>query len=139
MQLPDKELRTLLGWSFYSCYVKSDKGRKMGKWNSKNAPPKGGNLSISTFSLTTKRLLRCFRGGLPTIGMVSLGPVLKRLMVLTLGGVTGPSKLKEVALSCWSLDASGLTTTMGGAGDARSGAEYRRSGCWGADAEREEE
>lgn len=71
--------------------------------------------------------------------MVSLGPVLKRLMALTLGGVTGPSMPKEVGLSCESLEASGLTTTIGGAGDARSGAEYRRSGCWGAEEEREEE
>ena len=80
----------------------------------------GGSFSISTFSVITNRLLRCFRGGLPTIGMVSLGPVLSRLSVLALGGVLGPPS-SEVR-SMGSTDVSGLTTTIGGAGAALSGA-----------------
>lgn len=45
----------------------------------------------------------------------------------------GPSKPREWRSIGRSLEgASGLTTTMGGAGDARSGAEYLRSGFRGA-------
>ena len=40
---------------------------------------------MSTFSVTIKRLLRCLRGGLPTIGMVSLGPARRRFKVEVLG------------------------------------------------------
>lgn len=85
------------------------------------APKNGGRRSISTFSVTTNRLLLCLRGGLPTIGMVSLGPVLRRLNVPTRGGVAPPprppwSMLLETLSgepprwSPW----SGLTTTIGG-------------------------
>ena len=77
-----------------------------------------GSFSISTFSVMTNRLLRCFRGGFPTIGIVSFGPVLKRPSVLALGGVLGPSP-KEVR-SMGSEEVSELTTTMGGAGAALS-------------------
>ena len=86
------------------------------------APRKGGSFSISTFSVTTNRLLRCLRGGFPTIGMVSLGPVRRRLSVLALGGVFGPSPSEVLSIG----SDSGLTTTMGGAGEALSGAEYPR-------------
>lgn len=86
----------------------------------------GGSFSISTFSVITNLLLRCFLGGLPTIGMVSLGPVLNRLRVFARGGALGPSP-REV-LSIGSEDASGLTTTMGGAGDALSCPLYARCG-----------
>lgn len=48
---------------------------------------KGGRRSMSTFSVTTKRLLRCLRGGLPTIGMVSLGPARRRFNVVARGGM----------------------------------------------------
>lgn len=37
-------------------------------------PANGGSFSISTFSVTTNLLLRCFRGGLPTMGIMSFGP-----------------------------------------------------------------
>lgn len=74
----------------------------------------------------TNLLLRCFRGGLPTIGMVSLGPVLSRPRVLDLGGALGPSP-RDV-LSIGSEDASGLTTTIGGAGAALSCPLYARCG-----------
>ena len=40
---------------------------------------------MSTFSVTIKRLLRCLRGGLPTIGIVSLGPARRRFKVEVLG------------------------------------------------------
>lgn len=49
----------------------------------------GGRRSISTFSLTTNRLLRCLRGGLPTMVTVSLGPVRNRLSVLARAGIRG--------------------------------------------------
>lgn len=92
-------------------------------------PMNGGSFSISTFSVITNRLLRCFRGGLPTIGMVSFGPVLNLLSVLALGGVLGPSPRE--CLSMLSEAVSGLTTTIGGAGAALSGALYARCGTPG--------
>lgn len=54
-------------------------------------PLKVASFSISTLSVTTKRLLRCLRGGFPTIGMVSRGVERSRLSVLARGGVTLPS------------------------------------------------
>lgn len=65
------------------------------------------------------------------MGIVSLGPVRRRLRGLR-GGVMG-SKPRECLSIILSLEeASGLTTTMGGAGDARSGAAYLRSAFRGA-------
>ncbi len=101
------------------------------------APRKGGSFSISTFSVTTNRLLLCLRGGLPTIGIVSFGPVRRRFKLFARGGVIGPSKPTECLSCCCSEEASGLTTTIGGAGFARSGAEYLRSG-WGMEDEEAE-
>lgn len=85
----------------------------------------GGRRSISTFSVTTKRLLRCLRGGLPTMGIVSLGPARRRLMVEVRGAVPLAWSRPRESLS-WGMPerevrwmgswgASGLTTTMGGA------------------------
>ena len=51
----------------------------------RDSPRNGGRRSMSTFSVTMKRLLRCLRGGLPTIGMVSFGPARRRLRVEVLG------------------------------------------------------
>ena len=90
-------------------------------------PMKGGSFSISTFSVITKRLLLCFLGGFPTIGMVSFGPVRRRVSVFARGGVTDPSR-ECLSMVAGSGAASGLTTTMGGAGAARSGAAYPRGG-----------
>ena len=50
------------------------------------SPANGGNFSISTFSVTTNLLLRCFRGGLPTMGIVSFGPRM-RFKGVVRGGV----------------------------------------------------
>ena len=74
----------------------------------------------------TNRLLRCFRGGFPTIGIVSLGVVRNRLSVLVRGGVTGPSPRER--RSIWSDEESGLTTTIGGAGAVLSCVGYARCG-----------
>lgn len=87
-------------------------------------PMKGGSFSISTFSVITKRLLRCLRGGFPTIGMVSFGPERSRLRAVFLGGVARPgarSGCREVR-SMGSEAGSGLTTTIGGAAVDLSGA-----------------
>lgn len=94
-------------------------------------PKKGGKRSISTLSFTTKRLLLCFLGGLPTIGMVSFGPVGRSRLRLARGGVVGPPEDSTTngCLSSASGGASGLTTTIGGAGDALS-TPYRRSLPW---------
>lgn len=89
------------------------------------SPMKGGRRSISTFSVTTKRLLRCFRGGLPTMGIVSLGPARRRFKVVALGGVAftwseveGLSRapLGWLARVDASEGVSELTTTIGGVG-----------------------
>lgn len=93
--------------------------------SSEDIPRKGGRRSISTFSETTKRLLLCFLGGLPTIGMVSFGPERRRLRVPARGGVAEPSRPPRDVLSIPSYEPertlgsgaeSGLVTTMGGAG-----------------------
>jgi hypothetical protein len=100
----------------------------------KHAPKNGGSRSMSTFSVTTNLLLRCLRGGFPTIGMVSLGPVLRRdVKEPARGGVAPPPRppprsIPRAVLSgeepkwpprdgslFWE---SGLTTTMGGVGEA---------------------
>lgn len=77
----------------------------------RDGPIKGGNFSISTFSVITKRLLRCLRGGLT--GIVSLGPERSLLSVELRGGAGSP--VKDVR-SMISGEGSGLTTTIGGAG-----------------------
>lgn len=95
---------------------------------------KGGRRSISTFSVTTKRLLRCFLGGLPTMGIVSLGPARRRLRVVARGGVAFPRSRPRECLSeaepgrgADSEAESEETTTIGGAGesagDLRSGVD----------------
>jgi hypothetical protein len=79
---------------------------------------------MSTFSVTTKRLLRCLRGGLPTIGIVSRGPERRRFRVLARGGVELASKpivLRSGELygperGARSDVGSELTTTIGGMG-----------------------
>lgn len=114
MQLLDEELWSLGWWGFWVYVLRC--GIIGG--GLQHLPMKDGNFSISTFSVMTNRLLRCFRGGFPTIGMVSFGPVLKRPSVLDLGGVLGPSP-RDVR-SMGSEEASELTTTIGGAGAARS-------------------
>lgn len=93
---------------------------------------KGGSFSISTFSVTTKRLLRCFLGGLPTIGIVSFGPGLMRLIGLVLGGVWGDEGDTTSFACCVELveeaerldlrggSAGASTTTVGGVGDGAS-------------------
>lgn len=55
------------------------------------APLNAGRRSISTFSVTWNLLLRCFLGGFPTIGIVSLGAWRKRLFKVAVerGGVAG--------------------------------------------------
>lgn len=50
---------------------------------------KEGSFSISALSVTTNLLLLCFRGGFPTMGMVSFGPVLKPFKAVR-GGVAAP-------------------------------------------------
>lgn len=89
-------------------------------------PLNAGSLSISTFSLTTKRLLRCLRGGLPEMGIVSLGAGRRPRFASapTRGGVRGPAS--PPSLSSFE-GASGLTTTMGGAVPAALGLAYLRS------------
>lgn len=106
----------------------------MAQEENKHLPEKLGNFSISAGSVTTIRLLRCFLGGLPTRGMVSLGvTVLKRLRVVFRGGALSVgckfrSELREVFPDgTVSPCGSGLTTTIGGAGEPLS-PEYRRSG-----------
>ena len=134
MELFDEELRALIGGDFYGRGdIRKSEERGRGKLE-RGIPRKGGRFSISTFSVTTNRLLLCLRGGLPTIGMVSFGPVLRRFKLLARGGVTGPSKPTGCLSCCCSEGASGLTTTIGGAEAARSGAEYLRSG-WGMEDE----
>lgn len=77
-----------------------------------DAPIKGGNFSISTFSVITKRLLRCFRGGLT--GIVSFGPERSLLSAEFRGGAGSP--VNDVLSMVSGGDGSGLTTTIGGAG-----------------------
>lgn len=94
---------------------------------------------MSTFSVTTKRLLRCLRGGLPTIGIVSRGPERRRFKVLARGGVELPSnpmglrsgELYEVEREARSDVGSELTTTIGGMGEALVVEVYLRSGTEG--------
>lgn len=91
---------------------------------------------MSTFSVTTKRLLRCLRGGFPTIGIVSRGPERRRLSVFARGGVEVPSRpivLRSGELygperGARSDDGSELTTTIGGMGDGFPVEGYLRSG-----------
>ena len=113
VQLPDKEARTLT-WGRL-CFPVS---RIYDILCVINAPAKAGSRSISTFSVTTKRLLLCFLGGLPTIGIVSLGPARSLFRVVLRGGVAAPpgpaASLPPAAKRCPSPAASGLTTTMGG-------------------------
>lgn len=101
-----------------------------------------GSRSISTFSDGTKRLLRCLRGGLPIIGIVSLGVCWRRrLRGVCLGGSPGlrlirscPPTYPPLACACVLPPCeSGLTTTIGGAGDERSPCAILpvRSGAWG--------
>jgi hypothetical protein len=95
---------------------------------------------MSTFSVTTKRLLRCLRGGFPTIGIVSRGPERRRLRVLARGGVELPSKpivLRSGELygperGARSGVGSELTTTIGGMGVGFTVEGYLRSGGAGA-------
>lgn len=96
---------------------------------------KGGRRSISTFSVTTKRLLRCFLGGLP-MGIVSLGPARRRLRVVARGGVAFPRSEclseAEPGRGADSEAESEETTTIGGAGisagDLRSGVDCGDAG-----------
>jgi len=69
---------------------------------------KGAKCSISTFSVTTKRLLRCFRGGLS--GSVSFGP--GRSLLIAGFRFASVSDSREGVLERAS-GASGLTTTTG--------------------------
>ena len=106
-----------------------------------HAPLNGGSLSISTFSDGTKRLLLCFLGGFPIIGIVSFGVCRSLLSVPERGGFAGPEFTSTDRGADtgepYPLDGreegaservSELTTTMGGAGDALSGCEKRLSG-----------
>ena len=97
----------------------------------------GGKRSIPTFSFTTNRLLRCLRGGLPTMVMASLGPVRSRLRVLARagirGGPAGPSRPSDERSGEPKPDwragsASGCTTTSGGV-EAGAGFAAYLLGC----------
>jgi hypothetical protein len=109
MKFLDKELWTLRGRRF--CAKRGSRVDRQ-KCKRADAPIKAGNFSISTFSVITKRLLRCFRGGLT--GIVSFGPERSLLSAEFREGAGSPV---NVVLSMVSGgDGSGLTTTIGGAG-----------------------
>ena len=106
----DEELWTLRRRRFYAKRVSSRKLRATTQ--TRDGPIKGGNFSISTFSVITKRLLRCLRGGFT--GIVSLGPERSLLSVELRGGVGSP--VNDVRSMVSGGEGSGLTTTIGGAG-----------------------
>jgi hypothetical protein len=108
LQLANEELRSLCRRCF--CQEKS-KSEHVFRQDTMYIRRNGGSFSISTCSFTTNRLLRCLRGGLPTMGIVSCGVVRSRLIGLVRGGDTRPPSSPPLDAGD---DASGLTTTMGG-------------------------
>jgi hypothetical protein len=106
----DEELWTLRRRRFCAKRVSSQEMRSTTQ--TRDGPIKGGNFSISTFSVITKRLLRCLRGGLT--GIVSLGPERSLLSVELRGGTGSP--VNDVRSIVSGGEGSALTTTIGGAG-----------------------
>ena len=102
----------------------------------------GGRRSMSTFSVMTKRLLRCFRGGFPTMGMVSFALARRRDMLERFArggpGRSRPLRDERSGVPGWfvrygaSEAASGLTTTIGGGGVPLVSGTCLRSGVAGA-------
>lgn len=114
MQLLDKQLGPFIGRRF--CRIVRDIQGALPV----HVPMKGGRRSMSTFSDTTKRLLRCLRGGLPTMGMVSLGPARSLLSAVLRGGLSVNwvgVKPGTLLLGVDGALLSAPTTTIDGAGD----------------------
>lgn len=148
-ELLDEELGTLLGRDLYvresqTSDISSASPHPPQSNRLANPPLKAGSFSSSTDSETWNRLLRCFLGVLPTIGIVSFGPTppLSRLRGPPLGGVPPPT------MSSWAGGGTepappaappppcgmSLTTTIGGAGEVLSAGdddELLRSGVDG--------
>ena len=134
VKLSYKQLRTFI----WGCFCGARWGGGDNTWRDGSRPMNGARRSISTLSLTTKRLLRCFRGGFPTIGMVSFEGWFGRRPLVVRGGAVfvwwssaAEWRFEAVCGSrFWSEAGSGLTTTIGGAGGKLSTEDLRSGMLW---------